>query len=73
MQYDRISVPADGTAITISRDHSLNVPDNPIIPFIKQRPQDKQRVVSELEQLIPGATPVGTREFGAAVIRHLDD
>ena len=35
MQYDHISVPADGTAITINRDHSLNVPDNPVIPFIE--------------------------------------
>ncbi len=35
MQYDRINVPADGTAITINRDHSLNVPDNPVIPYIE--------------------------------------
>jgi len=35
MQYDHISVPADGTAITINRDHSLKVPDNPVIPFIE--------------------------------------
>jgi len=35
MQYDHISVPADGTAITINRDHSINVPDDPIIPFIE--------------------------------------
>jgi len=35
MQYDHISVPADGTAITINRDHSINVPDNPIVPFIE--------------------------------------
>jgi isocitrate dehydrogenase len=26
-----------------------------------------------MEQLIPGATLVGTREFGAAVVRHMDD
>ena len=35
MQYEHISVPANGTAITINRDHSINVPDNPIIPFIE--------------------------------------
>lgn len=35
MQYDHIKVPADGTAITINPDHSLNVPDFPIIPFIE--------------------------------------
>ena len=35
MQYDQINVPADGTAITINRDHSLNVPDNPVIPYIE--------------------------------------
>ena len=35
MRYDHISVPADGLAITINRDHSLNVPDHPSIPFIE--------------------------------------
>ena len=35
MHYDHIKVPADGTAITINRDHSLNVPDHPVIPFIE--------------------------------------
>jgi isocitrate dehydrogenase len=30
-------------------------------------------VGQRLEQLIPGATLVGTRGFGAAVIRHMDD
>jgi len=165
MQYDHISVPADDEAITINRDHSINVPDQPIIPFIegdgigigiapggnigegvavfeathgtapgfagkdrvnpgslilsaemmlryigwheaadnimngvartiankeltfdlarlreamhqpirKERPRDKDEVVSELEQLIPGATLVGTKGFGEAVIRHMDD
>ena len=42
-------------------------------PIRKRRPHDKQGVVSELEQLIPGATLVGTRGFGDAVIRHMDD
>jgi isocitrate dehydrogenase len=35
MQYQHIQVPADGEAITANRDHSLNVPDRPVIPFIE--------------------------------------
>ncbi|ANO51316.1 NADP-dependent isocitrate dehydrogenase [Woeseia oceani] len=35
MQYDHIKVPNDGSQITINPDHSLNVPDFPIIPFIE--------------------------------------
>lgn len=35
MQYDHINVPGDGTAITANPNHSLNVPDLPIIPFIE--------------------------------------
>ena len=35
MQYDHITVPSDGAAITANTDHSLNVPDYPIIPFIE--------------------------------------
>jgi isocitrate dehydrogenase len=42
-------------------------------PIRKERPQDQQGVESELEQLIPGATLVGTRGFGEAVIRHMND
>ncbi len=42
-------------------------------PIRKERPHDKKGVESELEQLIPGATLVGTRGFGDAVIRHMDD
>jgi len=42
-------------------------------PIRKARPQDQQGVEDELEQLIPGATLVGTSGFGAAVIRHMDD
>jgi len=34
MQYDHIKVPPDGAPITANRDHSLNVPDNPIIAYI---------------------------------------
>ncbi|MEL7187704.1 MAG: NADP-dependent isocitrate dehydrogenase, partial [Pseudomonadota bacterium] len=35
MHYDHISVPADGEAITANPDHTLNVPDFPVIPFIE--------------------------------------
>ena len=42
-------------------------------PIRKDRPQGKQEVESELEQLIPGATLVGTKGFGDAVIRHMAD
>ena len=35
MHYDHIDVPADGAAITANPDHSLNVPDFPIIPYIE--------------------------------------
>ena len=34
MQYDKIEVPAGGEAITINGDHSINVPDKPIIPYV---------------------------------------
>ncbi len=33
--YEHIQRPADGERIKINTDHSLNVPDNPIIPFIE--------------------------------------
>ncbi len=42
-------------------------------PKRKDRPHDRKEVESELEQLIPGATLVGTTGFGDAVIRHMDD
>jgi isocitrate dehydrogenase len=35
MSYKHISVPTSGTAITVNADLSLNVPDQPIIPFIE--------------------------------------
>ena len=35
MHYDHINVPADGEAITVNPDNTLNVPDFPIIPFIE--------------------------------------
>ncbi len=35
MNYQHISIPAQGEAITANPDNSLNVPDNPIIPYIE--------------------------------------
>ncbi|OOY99201.1 NADP-dependent isocitrate dehydrogenase [Solemya velum gill symbiont] len=35
MAYDKIQVPADGEKITVNSDHSLNVPDKPIVPYIE--------------------------------------
>jgi isocitrate dehydrogenase len=35
MTYQHIQVPAEGAKITADADGSLNVPDNPIIPFIE--------------------------------------
>jgi isocitrate dehydrogenase len=35
MKYDHIEVPADGEAIVANPDHTLVVPDNPVIPFIE--------------------------------------
>lgn len=42
-------------------------------PKRKDQPHDRKEVEDELEHLIPGATLVGTRGFGEAVIRHMDD
>jgi isocitrate dehydrogenase len=35
MGYKHIKVPASGEPITVNADNSLNVPDNPIIPYIE--------------------------------------
>ncbi|MFL1415417.1 NADP-dependent isocitrate dehydrogenase [Pseudomonas fildesensis] len=35
MGYQKIQVPAVGEKITVNPDHSLNVPDRPIIPYIE--------------------------------------
>lgn len=35
MTYDKIQVPADGEKITVNADNSLDVPNNPVIPFIE--------------------------------------
>lgn len=35
MSFEKIKIPADGEAIVVKDDFSLEVPDNPIIPFIE--------------------------------------
>src|SRR5258708_33470252 len=35
MAYQHIKVPSDGKKITLGAGHTLNVPDQPIIPFIE--------------------------------------
>jgi isocitrate dehydrogenase len=35
MGYKHITVPESGARITVNEDHSLTVPDNPIIPYIE--------------------------------------
>ncbi len=35
MGYKHIQVPTEGEKITVNADHSLSVPDNPIIPYIE--------------------------------------
>jgi isocitrate dehydrogenase len=35
MHYQHIKVPANGQAITVNVDYSLNIPNQPIIPFIE--------------------------------------
>ena len=33
--YKHIKVPAEGQKITVNPDFSLNVPDNPVVPYIE--------------------------------------
>lgn len=35
MAYDKIQVPTEGEKISVNSDNSLNVPNNPIIPYIE--------------------------------------
>ena len=42
-------------------------------PIRKERPHDRKDVEEELSHLVPGAKLVGTRGFGEAVIRHMND
>ncbi|MDH5501022.1 MAG: isocitrate/isopropylmalate family dehydrogenase, partial [Gammaproteobacteria bacterium] len=42
-------------------------------PKRKDKPHGKKDVEQELGQMVPGAKLVGTRGFGEAIIRHMDD
>jgi len=42
-------------------------------PKRKDKPHGKEEVEQALDQMVPGATLVGTSGFGAAIIRHMDD
>ena len=42
-------------------------------PIRKERPHGREDVERELAHLVPGAKLVGTRGFGEAVIRHMND
>ena len=35
MQYEKIAVPETGAKVVLNSDNSLNVPNNPIIPYIE--------------------------------------
>ena len=35
MSFQHVKVPAGGQKITLNKDSSLNIPDNPIIPYIE--------------------------------------
>jgi len=35
MAFDKIEVPAEGQKITVNDDNSINVPNNPIVPYIE--------------------------------------
>jgi isocitrate dehydrogenase len=61
MHYDFISVPEDGERITLNTDHTLNVPDRPVIPFI------------EGDGIGADVTPVMRRVVDAAVAQAYGD
>lgn len=59
--YQHIQVPAKGEKITVNADFSLNVPDNPIIPFI------------EGDGIGIDVTPVMRKVINAAIARAYGD
>lgn len=72
MSYDKISVPADGSKITVNEDFSLNVPDNPIVPFIEGdgigvdvTPVMKQVVDAAVEKAYGGQKQIAWMEIYA--------
>lgn len=60
MSYQHVVVPAAGQKITVNPDHSLNVPNNPIIPYI------------EGDGIGVDITPVMKRVIDAAVAKAYD-
>jgi len=42
-------------------------------PVRKDKPHGKKDIETELDKMIPGARLLGTRGFGEAIIRHMDD
>mgnify|MGYP000178653640 CR=1 FL=1 len=70
MAYDKIQIPADGSKIGVNPDHSLNVPERPIIPYIegdgigidwKQTQSEKDKTVRRLTGAIDGLIIVSTK------------
>src|SRR5690625_2523808 len=73
MSYQHIKVPAEGQKITVNADDSLNVPDNPIIPYIEgdgigvDITPVMQKVVDAADGIGVDITPVMQKVVDAAV------
>ncbi len=72
MAYDKIVIPAEGAKITVNPDNSLNVPYNPIVPFIEGdgtgvdiTPVMKDVVDAAVEKAYGGARKVAWMEVYA--------
>jgi isocitrate dehydrogenase len=72
MSYQHIKIPAEGQAITANDDLSLNVPDNPIIPYIEGdgigadiSPVMIKVVDAAVEKAYPGARKIAWMEIYA--------
>ena len=61
MGYQHINVPQSGDKITVNSDFSINVPNNPVIPFI------------EGDGIGVDITPVMIKVIDAAVAKAYDD
>ena len=61
MGYQHINVPQSGDKITVNSDFSINVPNNPVIPFI------------EGDGIGVDITPVLIKVIDAAVAKAYDD
>jgi len=72
MTYDKIQVPADSEKITVNADNSLNVPNQPIVPFIEGdgigvdvTPVMKSVVDAAVEKAYGGARKIAWMEIFA--------